>query len=311
MESLTIQTLPQFNGKLTGHALYAEWIEWKNSFEIWADAMGYRSQSKRFKWLLVAGGRDIQRIYTSTPVVKAEILELKVPLREIPVYDNAVLRLESYFNAKSNPRLERQLLCEMKQEKEESFNAYVVRLRMQAIRCGFTDERLEEEVYFQIMSGARIEKVRQYAATETAKSLENLISYAINEEIKEQQQVKVRSCDTATKQMQEQKDENIYPQVIAALKNWSKDSRERDVSKKFANKCYRCGSMKHNGGGRCPAVDAICHFCKKSGHFARVCIKKRKDNKIHQTSKNNNQINNVDNSKDDWDLILPKKPQVE
>ena len=37
-----------------------------------------------------------------------------------------------------------------------------------------------------------------------------------------------------------------------------------------ARKCYFCGSQFHIRT-KCPAKDAVCHLCKKVGHYARVC----------------------------------------
>ena len=37
-----------------------------------------------------------------------------------------------------------------------------------------------------------------------------------------------------------------------------------------ARKCYFCGSQFHIRA-KCPAKDAVCHLCKKVGHYARVC----------------------------------------
>ncbi|XP_070505424.1 uncharacterized protein [Chironomus tepperi] len=311
MESVLVASLPKFDGKLLGHALFTEWIEWKESFEVWCDAMGFDSQEKKLKWLLVAGGREIQRIYGSTPAVDGEISELRVPMREIPVFNNAVLRLESYFKAKSNPRLERQLLSEMKQGTEESINAFVVRLRIQAVRCGFDGDRVDEEVYFQIMLGAKSGKVRQYAATESEKSLENIISYAVNEEIKEQRKVKEdKVAKIAEAQPQQSSGNDIYPQVIAALRQMSRSANGRNSQQKSFTKCYRCGSMKHMGGKQCPAVEAMCHICKKVGHFARVCMKKRKEKRHQQQQANKDQINQIHVDDEDWDVVVPKMPQV-
>ena len=38
--------------------------------------------------------------------------------------------------------------------------------------------------------------------------------------------------------------------------------------------CYRCGG-KHNAAD-CRLKEAVCHFCKKKGHIARVCRSKAK-----------------------------------
>lgn len=312
-KSLMAQTLPQFNDKLTGHALFTEWLEWKESFEVWCNALDVTSQAKKFNWLLVAGGREMQRIYSSTAPTEEEINEVKIPLVEIPMYNNAIYRLDSYFQAKSNPRLERQIFGEMSQERKEPFNVYMVKLRAQAIRCGFEAERLDEEVYFQIMKGAWSVKVRQYAATETTKTLDNLMSFAINDEIKYQHDKKDKVEEVNNSQ---QVNVNIQDQVVAALSQWNKSGNNRNNHNNFrkqnAGKCYRCGAARHVGNSRCPAVDAVCRLCNKKGHFGRVCLAKRKEGKSNQNEFKRGlkrDINRIEDE-EDWDVILPKMPKV-
>lgn len=311
------QFMPKFDsGKsLNAHTGFNKWLEWKMSFEAWTDAMEIHSQEKKFKWLLVAGGTDIQRIYSSTPKSEEEINELKAPLLEIPHYTNAMYRLDSYFQSKSNPRLERQILSEMKQQAEESVNEFVVRLRNQAIRCGYDEQRVNEEVFFQIMQGAKSEKVKQYAATETGRSVDQLISYAINDEIKQQQQQrKISGINKETSESQA-KDESIQDQVISALKKWSKPlAKSKDSNNRNFQKCFRCGSAKHYSGVKCPAMDVICHSCNKTGHFARVCLKKRRgfnDKSLANGQPRKETVNQVMyEPSQDWDIVMPKLPKV-
>lgn len=304
------QLMPKFNsnGALKGHDLFNEWLEFKAAYEIWAEAMEIHSQSKKFQWLLVAGGREIQRIYGSTPQSENEVLELKAPLIVIPQYDNAIYRLEYYFQSKSNPMLERQVLGEIKQQDKETFNEFVVRLRTQAMRCGFEKDRVDEEVFFQILQGAKSDKVKHYAVTESGKSLEHLISYAINDEIKLQQHQRKMMGGLQKDNGNNGSSENIQEQVINALKKWSKPKPFKVQTRYNTQKCNRCGSAKHYGGLRCPAMNSICHNCKKTGHFQRVCLMKRKQANAGSYKKEDN-INQIEC--DDWDMELPKLPKVE
>ncbi|CAG9836256.1 unnamed protein product [Diabrotica balteata] len=54
--------------------------------------------------------------------------------------------------------------------------------------------------------------------------------------------------------------------------NHSKNSENNQVVRKV---CQRCGENHRN---KCPALVAICHYCKKQGHYAKCCQTKRINN---------------------------------
>ena len=50
-----------------------------------------------------------------------------------------------------------------------------------------------------------------------------------------------------------------------------KANKGKDVSTTPEPKCYHChGDHQHNA---CPFINAICHYCMKSGHIRRACRK--------------------------------------
>ena len=63
-----------------------------------------------------------------------------------------------------------------------------------------------------------------------------------------------------------------------------KPPRSRDhVSGHQASECYRCGG-KHQAS-RCKFKEYECHYCKKKGHLAAVCRKKKEASKREQTNR--------------------------
>jgi len=56
------------------------------------------------------------------------------------------------------------------------------------------------------------------------------------------------------------------------FKNSSSASKPRFKFK--INGCFRCGN-KHDSSATCPATHAKCTYCKETGHFQKVCMKKR------------------------------------
>lgn len=43
--------------------------------------------------------------------------------------------------------------------------------------------------------------------------------------------------------------------------------------------CMGCGRNSHPRS-KCPAKDVQCHYCHKNGHFAKVCMKKKRVNEV-------------------------------
>ena len=52
--------------------------------------------------------------------------------------------------------------------------------------------------------------------------------------------------------------------------------------------CYRCGKS-HARNDKCPTADSICRYCNVMGHWACVCLKKKRDSEVrHQQQQHQN-----------------------
>lgn len=275
--------LEPFNDAVDSQALQKEWEEWHRAFGLLLELRNVSSQHERFILLLALGGRGLQRIYYNLGVVPEEIhpAPVKVPYHpvEIPEYDNAIKRLSKFFIGKRNDRVELELFRSLKQTYDESFNQFILKLRIQAARCDFK-EREEKEILQQITMGARDEKVRD-KGLENVMNLNELTNYAINREVLTKQKEKKAFRDDEVKG------------VVATIKQqWSGESSARGMNRRsfeperrgsgresssnfirnYRSKCNRCGSLNHDTEApNCSARNARCNRCAKIGHYARVC----------------------------------------
>lgn len=113
--------------------LSREWETWKWSLECYFEAFDITDQKKKRAKLLHLGGVELQRVFRSLPD------HAKTPLVTLnpKVYDLAIELLDSFFQAGRQNVIERRKLRKLKQEVNEKFSHYIVRLRQQSLNCGF------------------------------------------------------------------------------------------------------------------------------------------------------------------------------
>lgn len=282
-----------FNDKLEGHLLYEEWREWKGQFERTCLAVKVVKQDDKFNWLMALGDRFIAKIYENSPKADDES-EFRVASinpddsDEEPKYDNAIKRISKYFDSKSNPILQKEILREMKQTSEEDFTSFLIRLRQQVRLCGYADNAQEEEIRFQITQGAKSDKVRQKARQE--KNLDDLTTFATGQEADE---AKLKKAATSNE---------------TASVNAMKMFRSRPKSEK--KNCFRCNATDHMSfSSSCPGHDTTCEKCGRKGHFTICCRssykrphdgKKMKKEPFYKKPKI---VSNIMNDEDDEDEV--------
>ena len=64
------------------------------------------------------------------------------------------------------------------------------------------------------------------------------------------------------------------PRVVNRLTNNPRQQRTYQPQYRF-NPCYRCGN-NYSPNHRCPAINKQCTFCKRMGHFQKMCLHAKK-----------------------------------
>ena len=83
-------------------------------------------------------------------------------------------------------------------------------------------------------------------------------------------------CSESVKQQQTTVRNELTEQQIEQIKGSTHKFVNTNKSKEVraanhANSCTRCGQTPSHGKAKCPAREAICHKCKKKGHFKALC----------------------------------------
>ena len=180
----------------------------------------------------------------------------------------------SYFEPKSNFRLARFQLREMKQAPSEAIDSFMTRLKVQAQKCHFADTTaLEDNLIDQMIKGVTHSKVRtQLLDYDPHKlNLDKCLDYARTYEATQAQLQQLDKKETVNYIKKQPK--TSYQQQQQKSSAYGK--QEQTVS----NNCMNCGGPRHKSLSQCPASGQQCNKCKKMNHWAKVCLSSRSRNR--------------------------------
>lgn len=175
-------------------------------------------------------------------------------------------------------------MSQSKQEKNESFTAFITRVRKQAKNCSYAPAALEEAIQGQLINGCNSAEIRTELMKQTEEAmLADFEKVARTIETITLQSSAMASSDFTTTastpsssaisnvcRVPEKGKRNTYAQKG---KKFQKDSSKCPSSDRESEEyCFRCGHQDYRAKDpNCPAIKAVCSKCKKVGHYSKVC----------------------------------------
>ncbi|KAL7824648.1 hypothetical protein SRHO_G00344920 [Serrasalmus rhombeus] len=197
-------------------------------------------------------------------------------------YAQTVAALDAYFTPRRNVVLERHKFRQRAQCPDESVDAFVNALRELAKSCDFGT--LENDmIQDQIVEKCVMKKLRDKLLQEDGLSLDKALSTArAFEAAQAESKLFTESTGHRTRDNQVHFTKKSVHRDRGKKAGTAEGGKSSQTQANTDTQCYRCGMDTHTAD-ECGAKAATCLYCKKTGHYARMCFKKK--NKA-QTEKN-------------------------
>ena len=220
-----------------------------------------KEEDKKVRLLLLwVGDKGLDIYNTSTWASDDDKLKLA------PVFEN----LEAYTKPQSNHILARFQLRSLKQG-EMSLEAFITKAKLLIDDSGY-DPRFQDEVLRDtLVFGISSDKVRKDAiALGNSLTLKQVYELAKTEETTKEQMKVISGNEDSTYN----ETHAVYSKQTNPRQSQQSTFRKQRKFNFKINGCFRCGN-KHDKTIQCPALNQVCSYCKKTGHFSRVCMARR------------------------------------
>ncbi|XP_052758219.1 uncharacterized protein K02A2.6-like [Galleria mellonella] len=239
-----LSSIENFDCEGDPSSLGLRWERWKRALDIYLLATGTEDSLKKRAILLHTGGFALQDVYYNLPGAHVDITDSS------DVFKIAIEKLDEYFSPKQSYVYERHLFRLMKQESEEKFDKFLIRLRNQSSKCNFA--RKEDDLIDQIVEKCSSSELRKKILLQgDSTTIEKII-------------VEANSIETVERQLKEYQGK---PNLVNKIRTKPTDKSIR---------CTRCGSTYHDSDDiQCVARNSSCQKCGFIGHFKNQCRTRR------------------------------------
>ena len=189
-------------------------------------------------------------------------------------FEELVERVRLHFNPKPSVIVKRFEFNTRKQRADESVSEFVAALRKITEYCEYGD-RLNEMLRDRLVCGIYDKRVQRRFLQDATLTYDGALAMALAAEsaAKDSKRLQEQSLNADTGQQDATVEDKPVHRVAHRPQKRSTQAKTQPQQPRHQGDCHRCGG-KHLAS-RCRFKEYECHFCKKKGHLASVCRKKR------------------------------------
>ena len=233
----------------------------KARIELYFEDQNIQDAGKRATKIKVAIGDEGMRRLLNSGLTEEE--------KKLPDKIWELLENEVDYTVKISFRVHRLEFAGIRQDKEESIQQYVARLREKAAKCSFEPDELNERLIEMVITSTQNEEFRKELLTKPKGTKINTIIERGREHeaiIASQASLKAMNQNTATAEH-----EPSDTAKVDALKRI-----QRTQNPRMKKPCQNCGRI--HPPRSCPAYNDLCHGCGSMGHWQKYCRKSKSAN---------------------------------
>lgn len=239
-----------------GNEVGENWEKWLRNFKLMLEIKQITDVGIRKALLLYSAGTQVQEIFYALPEEATSDEENE--------FEATARILTKHFVKKRNVTFERHIFRGLQQGPTEKIEQFVIRLRQQAQKCNFADQR-DDNIKDQLIA-------KCLSADLKTKILDK------GDELKLTDAVQLAMThESVIEQLSAMKSAGNSLGIGSAIEQPVNRIQSYGRKPTSTTTCRRCGRRGHDGGDKCPAKAKTCYNCKKEGHFASKCLVKKSD----------------------------------
>ena len=241
-----------------GNNVADAWEKFYEQFEWYLCAIGLdeASDMRKISLFLNVAGAEAQRIFGTFTFVEGT--------EDPKKYADVINKFTNFCMPKKNLVYERYVFNICVQKEGQNVDSYVTELRHKAQTCDY-GELKDSLIRDRIVVGINSTQLKEKMLQDKDLSLESAISRCKSAEMTQRQMQVIQEKGSAYGGKE--------TEPVNVIKHGRKGNRKSQINNAHPETfdCNKCG--KNHQHKKCPAYSAVCHKCKKKGHYKQFCLK--------------------------------------